>query len=1049
MNELIIKNDGTKINWSKTKDNDFFCLLYNDDKKTYSFTPTTDINCQLFMIGGGGAGGYFFGGGGGAGSAYINNNYTFNKGITYTFEIGTGGKCDIDNIDNLFKSGLSLTVYNNTMPDLKNLSFMYDDYSALNINSSGMVQSFPVNSINIPSTIWNNNTTYIWKGYLKTSSPDGYIKINVNSKINTYLWIDNYICNNNNSLVQGDNIADIKVIKVEPNKFYTVTIIAYCNNNNITNNFNIVFNNCDLFNLDKTAEKYNYIPATDTKLSFIDNNNIQQTIICKGGGNGGCGFYNQNTNLNGGCGGGSGINKINGSAIIDKYNLGNDGAIGDFCGGGGGIISKGNNATGGDGKILYWFNDNLIFGAGGNGANIDDNRSLGYGCGGNGGGCCYYSKLMINNNGNNGCVLIYLKPVITEKFDIINNNAYSNFVNKDFSVMFQLINNSYNITEIAASNGLIDASYSRLNYFNNDTLAKLLISNDGHPCPLLLIFCHKIVATTYKLFDYHFKNTLHDDPNLIQNFLDNLSIVFTNDITGKSYIDNEKNILYLNSVFNCKNLSDNILNDDITASSLFDFKNKYADTFYGLNNKYPGTVNITKDVFLFNNNDDMPPIPIYHHIPSFSGNNVVCSKLKYINDYIKDYDFTNSNILDFPSPFNKEKLREIITNYYNNNYYNNKNLALIIQKEQFIMYLLDIILNNSKDNILPALYYQTLNLSIFIINFNLQYGLFKLQYSRITCTTTGITTNCTKATNNINIMDYVAEIQKSKNTINNIKTILNNPNNFLNFKNNVSNIISENNINTAEFADAQFKLNKIIQDYNTQLELYNDIIKGYKTIITGCFILLIFILFIFGSSAFSNSTKIMILSIIIFIIIVSLIIYAYYNNVQEPFVNNTAYSGISANLNANIDISGYRSSVKTLHDSVVIPILSTLDINSAVNPAITYIKNMQIIKKKKIQYYNNKTITLKNSIEILKKSRYYYYFMIILLSVSIVVLIFSLIFYLLFPNLYIYNFILTFIVFVILLYYIFYNIHKSTRLKENKNYWANFNPTNDTLNKLL
>lgn len=1041
MNELIIKNDGTKINWSKTKDNDFFCLLYNDDKKTYSFTPTTDINCQLFMIGGGGAGGYFFGGGGGAGSAYINNNYTFNKGITYTFEIGTGGKCDIDNIDNLFKSGLSLTVYNNTMPDLKNLSFMYDDYSTLNINSSGMVQSFPVNSINIPSTIWNNNTTYIWKGYLKTSSPDGYIKININSKINTYLWIDNYICNINNTLVQGDNIADIKVIKVEPNKFYTITIIAYCSNNTVTNNFNIIFNNCDLFNLDKTAEKYNYVYATDTKLSFIDNNNKQQSIICKGGGNGGCGFYNQNTNLNGGCGGGSGINKINGSAIIDKYNLGNDGSIGDFCGGGGGIISKGNNANGGDGKILYWFNDTLIFGAGGNGANIDDNRSLGYGCGGNGGGCCYYSKLMINNNGNNGCVLIYLKPIITENFDTISINTPNNFINKETSVIFQLINNSYNITEIATPNGIINSSYSRSNYFNNDTFAKLLTFDNGYNIPFFLIICHKIITITYKLFDYHFKNTLQNDPNLIQNFLDNVSITFTDDINKKSYIDNSKNILYLNSVFNIKNIANNILNSDITASSLLDFKNKYTDTFYGVNNNYDGSANISKDVFLFNNNDDIPPIPIYHHIPVFSGNVNTCSRLQYISTYINDYNITSISI-EQPTNIDKAGLRYIISSY--NSYPNI--LSLQQQVEQFMVYLYDIILNNNKYNILPALYYQTLNLSIFIINFNLQYGLFKLQDMRITCNDQKI---CTKSTNNIAISDYVNEIQKSKNTINNIKTILNNPNNFLNFKNNVSNVISENNNNTAEFTDAQFKLNKVIQQYNTQLQLYNDIITGYKTIITACFILLIFILFIFGSSTLSNPTKIMILSIIIFIIIVALIIYGYYNNVQEPFINNPAYTGISANLNANIDISGYRTTVKSLHDSVVIPILSTLDINSAINPAITYIKNMQIIKKQKIQYYNTKTVTLKNSIELLKKSRYYYYYMIILLSISIVILVLALIFYLLFPNLYVYNFILTFIVFVILIYYIFYNIHKSTRLQENKNYWANFNPSSDTLNKLI
>ena len=56
-------------------------------------------------------------------------------------------------------------------------------------------------------------------------------------------------------------------------------------------------------------------------------------------------------------------------------------------------MSVGKNNIGGDGKIIDWFNETLIFGAGGNAANLSETRNLGYGCGGNGGECCYYSKL--------------------------------------------------------------------------------------------------------------------------------------------------------------------------------------------------------------------------------------------------------------------------------------------------------------------------------------------------------------------------------------------------------------------------------------------------------------------------------------------------------------------------------------------------------------------------------------------------------------------------------------------------------------------------------
>ena len=37
---------------------------------------------------------------------------------------------------------------------------------------------------------------------------------------------------------------------------------------------------------------------------------------------------------------------------------------------------------------------------------------------------------------------------------------------------------------------------------------------------------------------------------------------------------------------------------------------------------------------------------------------------------------------------------------------------------------------------------------------------------------------------------------------------------------------------------------------------------------------------------------------------------------------------------------------------------------------------------------------------------------------------------------------------LIIVYYISYNVNKSTRLAENKNYWANFNPSKSTLDGL-
>ena len=577
----ISKEDGTNINWTITRNNNnYFCLLYNDNKQKFKFTPNENLNCELFMIGGGGAGGYFFGGGGGAGSSYINNNYTFKKNKTYTFEIGTGGMCDIADINKLFKSGLILNIYNNTNVNLLNINFKYDDYSSLGIQSSGLIQSFNVNNITIPSSIFHNNTTYIWDGYIKTNST-GYFNVNINSKIKTIIWFDEFVYNNSNALIEGNNIADVKIIQLESNRFYNIKIIAYNDTNN-SNNFNISFEGCELFNLDKNEEKYVYIPASDTILTYRNDDNTFETIRCKGGGNGGCGFFNKNTNLDGGCGGGSGINKIKGASIIGASYNGYDGAVGDYCGGGGGIMSVGKNNIGGDGKIIDWFNETLIFGAGGNAANLSETRNLGYGCGGNGGECCYYSKLLINNNGNNGCILIYVKssetlttpsrPRITEGFTDKTVNMLP-----DDSISIKLIENSFKISKYF---GMITNIKNRHLFFGqqNDNMAYIGLIKD-FPSSGKIITGTAANDNNYKKYD-DFKN---------QTFIyDMLVISKLYAIVYRLYLhkSNEVNNPTVWKTF-CENTQLNIINN--TGS---DLTNITTDEEYGVN-----TVNIAN---LFN-----------------------------------------------------------------------------------------------------------------------------------------------------------------------------------------------------------------------------------------------------------------------------------------------------------------------------------------------------------------------------------------------------------------------------------------------------------------
>ena len=107
-----------------------------------------------------------------------------------------------------------------------------------------------------------------------------------------------------------------------------------------------------------------------------------------------------------------------------------------------------------------------------------------------------------------------------------------------------------------------------------------------------------------------------------------------------------------------------------------------------------------------------------------------------------------------------------------------------------------------------------------------------------------------------------------------------------------------------------------------------------------------------------------------------------------------------------------------------------------------------IVRNNKIEFYKLKKINLDNGRDILKKSSNNYYYFIILIIISTIILLFSLIFLLLNPNMLIQIIAIAAIFAIILIFYISYNINKKTRLAENKNYWANYNPSKSTLDSL-
>ena len=1161
---IITKEDGSKLNWSIANNNNAFCLLYKDNKQKYKFTPTENLNCELFMIGGGGPGGYFFGGGGGAGAAYINNNYTFKKNKTYTFDIGSGGTCDIENINNLFKSGLNLNIYNNTAVKLNNVNFMYDDYSSIGIENSAMKQSFNVNNITIPASIFKNNTTYIWDGYIKSNST-GNFNIIINSKISTIIWIDKYIFNNVNSLIEGDNLNDVKRHNLDANRYYNIKIIAY-NNNSTSNNFNITFEGCQLFNFDKKGEKYIYKASTDTTITYQNDNNTFETLRCKGGGYGGCGFYNKNTNLDGGCGGGSGINKIKGSSIIEAIYNGYDGAIGEYCGGGGGIISAGNDNRGGNGKIINWFSNDLIFGAGGNAANLNDNRKLGYGSGGNGGECCYYSKLAINNNGNNGCILIYINsnsnspsqspsPPLIESF-----STKTTIMIPDTSIVKKLLDQSFSISKkdkYTTGNG---SGTNRADYFNTgnspDDDAFIYLADNYDNTKVLesgaptadsykkadrfktqtyiydILVISKLFAILYRLYLHHYNTTLNNDVNNWKTCIDYLKIKLhdgngQHGLTGNASNDhtdwivniyNFNNITSLklgndstSSPFNSANYNNELYKNNSGANLSF-MLNTIVESYTGIGQGYEGdtlksivplyhNINTGEKLHYFNliNTDiaenkyrkisigtysTTSPKPITNYIthtdPTYNGDGTVVNTSG--NLILKLAEGGNPFILN----------RDLLNTYYNeiSKFTDLRDDNYSVQRVFLYLEVFNIIFNTEPKNMLITLKYWMHHYNLLAYNASIQYGLLLTQNARTTHLTnvlvnypqnkacykqenlsgmieyvgptasgncgTGITKNSSGAlytyqiTQNTSVSSVLAaNITILSNNLDKIRITFNDSKSYDDAIDKIITTSSLNQNSTDNYYNEQLALNKTINDYNNELENYNNLSYYYKIVIAFGIVLLLLIIIIFNYSGIDNNSKISIYAIIIILIIIAYIFYNQYSGVKEGFTAVLSKSNTTnqASLPEVINVYIYRgTTVKYIN--ALLNVLTNNSLNGTMTSSLNYIKRISSIKNDKAEYYKVRKMNLINSMEVLKKSSKYYYYIIILIAVSIMIFNIGIILYLLSPNNIIPIVVLCMIPFIILIYYVSYQIHRSTRLAENKNYWANFNPSDETLNKI-
>ena len=320
----------------------------------------------------------------------------------------------------------------------------------------------------------------------------------------------------------------------------------------------------------------------------------------------------------------------------------------------------------------------------------------------------------------------------------------------------------------------------------------------------------------------------------------------------------------------------------------------------------------------------------------------------------------------------------------------------------------------------------------------------------------------------INNIKLLYEIPYNLNTLNTLDNINDNLRYIIKFYNDILN----NNIGDKKFITYKDKLD--FKDFNNNMQTFEDISNKYKNEwniynkglyyyrILLFISIILFISIVIISNININNNTIILIFIIKIILILSLILFIYKKPKKEHF------SGESQQI---------------IYDTLTqLPEVSTSFINKYILYAQTIIKYDIFVKSKlldlkldsddyrndseyilnlnknlhlkfddtiindyneKLEYYKVKSIDLYNSITTLKKTNVINYYIILIIYISFIFLIIGLICLMLYPN-NLYSIIISLsIIFIITLIILFIKLHKNTNIDNDKNYWSNFNPSDN------
>ncbi len=374
------------------------------------------------------------------------------------------------------------------------------------------------------------------------------------------------------------------------------------------------------------------------------------------------------------------------------------------------------------------------------------------------------------------------------------------------------------------------------------------------------------------------------------------------------------------------------------------------------------------------------------------------------------------------------------------------------------------ILNTPVENFISYLFYNRVYYNVIVCNASIQTMIRNNYLNKL-----NINLNDVAGFNsNTQLSAITLHITNMKTNLNNLKTSIGYvTSDFIKDKSKYGDKIILLNNTKQEYYKVETSLNRVIKDYNSYYENYQRIKIYASAIIVFLILLIIAAVAITVLPFFSYNSKNTYYIVILIILIVMLgIYYANFRHVglYETFTcsEKSPYNPLHPDATTrNNHLTNNYNFFNTIIDYLNTYNNAYTDLNDELSASVfignnktysqdanEYLYKLYVDKKRRTDHNRLKKVSLTNHIEAMKKQIVYLFNIILVISFLAIILLISLIVYTSAP--FYLNYVIAFAtiaIFTIIIFFIF-SLKQPTRMKANKNYWANKNPADETINNL-